>query len=46
MLRAFGSEKETAAEGKCQQVINSGVGESLARNRLCTRRSLEEEGQL
>lgn len=47
MLRAFGRDMETAAEGKCQQAIHSGVGESMARNRLCTtRRSLGEEGQL
>ena len=46
MLRVFGRDLETAAEGKCEQAINSGVGESLARNRLCTRRSLGEEGQL
>jgi len=45
MLRAFGRELETATEGKCQQA-NSGVGESMARNRLCARRSLGEEGQL
>jgi hypothetical protein len=30
----FGRELETAAEGKCQQAIHSGVGESVARNRL------------
>jgi hypothetical protein len=46
MLRAFGRELETAAEGKCQQAINSGVGESMARNRLYTRRNQGEEGQL
>jgi hypothetical protein len=42
----FWEELETATEGKCQQAINSGVGESMARNRLFTRRSLGEEGQL
>ena len=42
VVRAFGREKETAAEGKCQQVIYSGVGESMARNGLCKRISLEE----
>jgi hypothetical protein len=46
MLHAFGRGLETAPEGKCQQAISSGVGESVARNRHCTRRNLGEEGQL